>query len=152
MSVTPLPLPRRTPIADPADVAGVEALVAALTGVVAATGGLVALMGQPLLDIPLMERASILTEMYDDGEVVFGWRDGRDGAVVNMALERLDGGRGVVWRAELFVEDAEGHGSAGALADRDLRALSLALLAAIDRGAPRDLPTPGAALARALAG
>jgi hypothetical protein len=143
-------LPRRTPIDASEEIAAVEALLSAIAGMIAATGGFAALMGRDLLGMEVAERAAILTGMYDDGEVVLGWRDGRDGAVVNMALERLEAD-GPLWRAEFFVEGPQGHESRGAVADRDVAALSRAVMAALSRGAPRGLEGVAAATAGALA-
>ena len=142
-------LPRRTPIDAPEEVAAVEALLSAIAGMMAATGGFAALMGRDLLGMDIAERAAILTDMYGDGEVVLGWRDGRDGAVVNMALERLEAD-GALWRAEFFVEGRHGHESRGAVADRAIAPLSRAVMAALDRGAPRGLKGIAAATAGAL--
>jgi hypothetical protein len=142
-------LPRRTPIDAPEEVAAVEALLSAIAGMIAATGGFAALMGRDLLGMEVAQRAAILTAMYDDGEVVLGWRDGRDGAVVNMALERLEAD-GPLWRAEFFVEGPQGHESCGAMADRSLDGLSRAVMAALGRGAPRGLEGVAAATAGAV--
>lgn len=141
--------PRRTPIADPEEIAGIEALLAAITGLIVATGGAAALMGRDLLAMTPHERALALTAMYDDGEVVLGWRHG-DGAIVNMTLERMTVGPATAWRANFHVEEKAGHALRGAVAARDLRTLASAALRTAAAGDPGPLPSPGAALAAAL--
>jgi len=150
MTVTPFPSWRRAEIADPAEIARLEAGLSALTGLVSASGGLVALAGRDLLATPAPHRAHLLTAMYDDGEVVFGWRD-CDGRVVNVVLERMRDGAAAVYLAEVFDETAAGHVASGALVDADPAALMRALgaVAAGDRAA---LTPRGAALAAAMRG
>ncbi|TVQ58089.1 MAG: hypothetical protein EA355_02745 [Rhodobacteraceae bacterium] len=152
MTVTPFPAVSRTPIDAQADIAAVETLIAGLSGVIAATGGVAALAGRDLLETDVVERAAMLTAMYDDGEVVFGWRDGRTGDVANVVLERLAAGSGrIVWRAEVYVEEDAGHALRGAFVARDLADVSAALTCAAGEALARPLPKPGAALAAALA-
>jgi hypothetical protein len=154
MSVTPFPARpalRRLPVADPADAAAIEAALSAVAGMLAATGGAVAIAGRDLFSTPVAERARLLTAMYDAGEVVVGWRDGRDGMVTNVVIERLAAGaEAVVWRAEIYVEGAEGHVLRGALAARAAGALGAALVGAAGDGAGAPLPSPAAAVAAAL--
>jgi hypothetical protein len=151
MTVTPFPAVRRLPMDDPDEIMAVETLISGLAGLISATGGFMALAGRDLLGATVAERAEALTEMYDAGEVVFGWRDGRTGEVANVVLERLGaaGGR-VVWRAEVYVEEADGHALRGALVERDLGALAAGLTAAAGDALAQPLPAPGAALAAAL--
>lgn len=84
--------------------------------------------------------------------MIFGWRDGRTGDVANVVLERLGGpAEQVMWRAEIYVEGPEGHALRGALVERELDALARGLAAAAGDALARTLPSPGAALAAALA-
>ena len=148
MTVTPFPTFARAPIDADADIAALEGGLSALTGLVSAGGGLMALAGRDLLATPVAERARLLSAMYDDGEVVFGWRDG-EGRVANVVVERLRNDAAVVYLAEIFDETADGHVAAGALRDADPAALMRALgaVAAGDRAA---LTPRGAALAAAM--
>jgi hypothetical protein len=149
MTVIPFPTFESAPIADPAAIAAIETGLSGLCGAITAMGGFVALAGRELLTTPPLERARMLTRMYDAGELVFGWRDGRDGAVVNVVLEGVAGAGGAGgYCAELFVETPQGHQSRGALADRDPAALMTALAAVAATGPDAAaLPGRGAALA-----
>ncbi|MFN3614186.1 MAG: hypothetical protein ACK4WC_06470 [Rubrimonas sp.] len=149
MTLAPFHPPRRAAIDDPAEIAGIEALLAALSGMIVAAGGAAALMGRDLLEMTPAQRAAALTAMYDDGEVVLGWRHGC-GTVVNMTLERLEIDGATMWRAQFHVEEDAGHVLRGALAARDLKALGAAALRVAAAGDPGTLPSPGAALAAAL--
>jgi hypothetical protein len=151
MTVAQFTPPRRTPIADPAEIAAIETLLSTLGGVIAATGGFAALNGRDMHAMTMRQRAAALTPMYDDGEVVMGWRHG-DGAVVNMVVERLESGAAVVWLARLHIEEDGGHALRGALAARDPVALGVAVLRAAAHGDPGALPSAGAALVAALRG
>jgi hypothetical protein len=154
MSVTPFPSRtslRRLEIDEPTDIAALERAVSGIAGVVAATGGAVALAGRSLFDMSVAERARLLTAMYDVGEVVFGWRDGRDGSVINVVVERLAAGaEAVVWRAEVYVEDEHGHALRGALAARRADALADALVKAASAGFPEPMASSAGAVAAAL--
>ena len=154
MSVEPFPCARRQPIADPGDIRWIENMISAVAGLIGASGGAVAIAGRDLYADAAAERARLLTAMYDAGEVVFGYRDARDGAVVNMVVERLavagPGAPRDCWRAEVFVEEAEGHALRGALVEREAAALAEKVVAAVSPGLSAPLPAPGAALARAL--
>jgi hypothetical protein len=149
MSVTPMPQTRRLAIEGRNDIAALEGVISAVAGVVAATGGAAALAGRDLFGTSAEGRALLLNDMYDAGEVIFGWRDGRDGAIVNVALERLEVTTGETcrrcWRAEVYVEEEAGHALRGAFVEGALTDLGRRLLAAANDG-PVDLPAPGAAL------
>lgn len=154
MSVTPFPARtslRRLEIDEPTDIAALERAVSGVAGMAAATGGAVALAGRSLFEMSVAERARLLTAMYDAGELVFGWRDGRDGAVFNVVVERLAAGaEAVVWRAEVYVEDAGGHALRGALAARRADALASRLVAAAGSGFPEPMASSVGAVAAAL--
>lgn len=154
MSVAEFPRAERSIIADPAEIAWVETMITAVAGLITATGGMVALAGRELYEDSALDRAAALTAMYDAGEVVFGYRDARDGAVVNVVVERLNvrgcGAPCACWRAEVYVEECDGHALRGALVRREAAALAEAVVAAISEGLSTPLPAPGAALARAL--
>jgi len=154
MVVEPFPCARRQAIDDPADIRWIENMISAIAGLIAASGGAVAIAGRDLYADAAPARARALTAMYDAGEVVFGYRDARDGAVVNLVVERLAvAGAGApreCWRAEVFVEEAEGHTLRGALVEREAAALAEKVVAAVSAGLSAPLPAPGAALARAL--
>jgi hypothetical protein len=154
MSVTPFPKRtslRRLEIDEPTDIAALERAVSGVAGVAAATGGAVALAGRNLFELSVAERARLLTAMYDAGEVVFGWRDGRDGSVVNVVVERLAAGaEAVVWRAEVYVEDDGGHVLKGALAARRVDVLASRLVGAASEGFPEPMASSAGAVAAAL--
>jgi hypothetical protein len=154
MSVTPLPTIRRLPIEGRNDIAALEGVISAVAGVVAATGGTAALAGRDLFGMSAQGRAVLLTDMYEAGEVIFGWRDGRDGVVVNISLERIEAAAGETrregWRARLYVEEPEGHMLRAAFVEGGLNALGRRLIAAANDGPP-DGPSAGAALAAFLA-
>lgn len=154
MSVEPFPRATRQAIDDPAEIRWIETMISAVAGLISASGGAVALAGSDLYAGSAAERARALTAMYDTGEVVFGYHDPRDGAVVNLVVERLsvsgaDRPR-TCWRAEVYVEGADGHALRGALVEREAAALAEAVVAAIGGGLSAPLPAPGAALARQL--
>lgn len=151
MAVVAFPGTRRVPIADPAEYAGIEALVSAVAGLATATGGAAALGGRELFALSVFDRAMILGQMYEEGEVVFGWREPEAGLVSNVTLEKIEVTRGetaeAAWRALLYVEEAEGHALRGALVEPSLDDAARRLTAAAS-GAPEALhPTPQAALA-----
>lgn len=154
MSVAEFPRAERSVIADPAEIAWVETMITAVAGLITATGGAVALAGRELYADSAAERAVALTAMYDAGEVVFGYRDARDGAVVNLVVEKLSvrgaGAPCLCWRAEVYVEQEDGHALRGALVEREAASLAEAVVAVVSDGLSAPLPAPGAALARAL--
>lgn len=154
MTVEPFPRATRQAIADPADIRWIETMIAAVAGLVSATGGAVALAGRDVFADGAADRARALTSMYDAGEVVFGYHDARDGAVVNLVVERLGVGAAdaprTCWRAEIYVEGDDGHALRGALVEREAAALAEAVVTAVSGGLSAPLPAPGAALARAL--
>lgn len=154
MSIAAFPRASRRSIDDPADIRWIETMISAVAGLVSATGGAVAIAGRDLYGAAPPERARQLTAMYDAGEVVFGYRDARDGAVVNLVVERLDvtGPQAprTCWRAEVYVEAEDGHALRGALVEREAAALAEAVVSAVSGGLSAPLPAPGAALARAL--
>ena len=155
MSVIPFPEPRRVPIADPADIAAIEQAISAVAGAIAASGGGAAIAGRDLYETSVEGRALLLTDMYDAGEVIFGWRDGRDGAVVNIALEKLAVAEGSeerrCWRALVYVEEPEGHILRGGFVEGDLGAMAARLFGAAQAGAAAP-PPPRPALAAFLRG
>ena len=153
MSVTPFPQMTRAPIENHDEIVVIEGVISAIAGLVSAQGGTAALGGRDLYAMSPDGRATLLTDMYDAGEVIFGWRDPARGAVRNVVLERLSVAVGAercaCWRAEIYREDAEGGGHLleGALVETALDAVSRGLLAFANdphRAAP---PPPGAALA-----
>lgn len=151
MAVVAFPETRRVSIPDPAEHEAVEALVSAISGLAVAMGGTAALAGRELFALPVPLRARMLTEMYDDGEVVFGWREPSRGEVFNVALEKIAVRRGdaeaLAWRASLYAEEAEGHVLRGAAVEPTLDETARRLTAAAS-GAPAALhPTTQAALA-----
>ncbi|SEA69872.1 hypothetical protein [Rubrimonas cliftonensis] len=147
MSVTNLPRPRRLPIEEPEEIAAIEGGLTAVHGLMSASGGFLALAGVEISEMNVLARAETLTRMYDAGEVVVGWRDGRDGRIVNVVIEKLaiePAGGG--FRAEVYLETEGGHALAGALAGRTAEDLADALLEAAADGLAAGLPSPGAAL------
>ena len=154
MSVTPFPTARRIPIGDPTDIAEIERMLTAAAGVVAACGGHAALGGRDLFAMSPDARAVLLTDMYDAGEVIFGWRAGDDALARNVAIERLSvsaagGAAREGWRAEFYREDPEGGGHLlhGAVVSDSLHEIAESLVAAVnDPGRAPDAAS-GAALA-----
>jgi hypothetical protein len=150
MSVVPFPQLRRLPIEGRNDIAAIEGVICSVAGVIAATGGAAALAGRDLFGTSAEGRAVLLTDMYEAGEVVFGWRDGRDGAVVNVALERVEVSTGGLtrrgWRAQLYVEEREGHALRALVLERDLNAIGRRLLEAANHGPPDAADSAAAAL------
>jgi hypothetical protein len=154
MTVVPFPVAERAPILEPRDISDVERMISGVAGLLAATGGALALAGRDLYEMSVRERIMILTPMYDAGEVVFGYRAPVTGEIVNVVLEKLRlgaaGASRVCWRAEVWVEEADGHTLRGALAEPTVDALCVRLTRAISGGMAEPLPAPGVALARLL--
>lgn len=150
MSVVAFPRPQRLAIADPGDVSAIETAISAVVGTICATGGNVALAGRDLLSTPVSARIALLTEMYDAGEVVFGFFDARCGDTFNVVMERLSlpPQGSVGWRAEIYTARPDGHELLGALSATDATTLGAALVRAAGVGFSEPLESPGKALAR----
>lgn len=151
MTVTLFPRTIRLPIGDARDIAAIEELLSTLAGLITATGGYFAIGGRDVMETPLLERARILTTMYDAGEVVVGYADARNGDVVNLVIERLAVSVGAAepapcWRALVYVEEFEGHALRGSLAAWRWPALAGSLLRAVDGGLAEPLPSEVGAL------
>lgn len=151
MSVTHFPATDRAAIEDPAEIAAVEGVVSAIAGLMRAQGGEAALAGRDLYDMSVEGRALLLSDMYDAGEVIFGWRDPRSGDVANVALEKLTVGLGPrrvgCWRAEVYVEDEAGHALRGGFVNRAATEVADRLLTAVNRALAEPLPSPATELA-----
>jgi hypothetical protein len=153
MTVIAFPAAERIEIADPAEVDAIESMICAVAGLIGATGGSAAIAAQDLFETPLATRIALLNRMYQEGEVVFGCRDGRDGGVYNIVIEKLrlpPLGR-ESWRAEIFVEAADGHASLGTLTDSRIGTVARAVLGSVSQGFSQPLsggPTAALSLAR----
>ena len=154
MSVTPFPTARRIPIEDPAEIAEMERTLSAAAGLVAARGGLAALGGRELLAMSPGARAVLLTDMYDAGEVIFGWREAEDARARNVSIERLSvsvAGREprAGWRAEFYREapDEGGHRLEGAVVAGALSGIATRLIDAVND--PARIPDSGSGAALA---
>ena len=150
MSVVEFPRPQRRAIADPGDIGAIESAISAVVGTICATGGHVALAGRDLLATPVATRIALLTQMYDAGEVVFGFFDGRSGDTFNVVLEQfsLPPQGSVGWRAEIYAARPDGHELLGALSATDAATLGATLVRAAGVGFSEPLESPGKALAR----
>ena len=144
-------------IDDRGTIAAIEDLFAAIAGLITATGGSFAIAGRDVLDTPLAERARLLTQMYDAGEVVVGYADARNGDVVNIVVEHLMlCGSGIdptpCWRALIYVEEPMGHELRGTIAAHRWADVAQALFAAVNDGLRAPLPSQRVAMARLMQG
>jgi hypothetical protein len=148
MNVSALPSATRLSIDDRGTIAAMEDLFAMLAGLITASGGCFAIAGRDVHDATVVERAHVLTGMYDAGEVIVGYADARTGDVVNMVIEHLipevghhaDGQTRPIWRALIYVEEPEGHTLRGVIAAATWQALAQQVLDAVTDGLRKPLP------------
>lgn len=157
MSITLFPDATHVSIDDRGTIAAIEDLFAAIVGLITATGGSFAIAGRDVLDTPLPERARLLTDMYNAGEVVVGYADTRNGDLVNIVIEHLMLCGGAFaprpcWRALVYVEEPMGHELRGVIAALQWAEVGQQLFKAVNDGLTEPLPSQRVAMARLMQG